>query len=293
MTERTKFRYALSALRTFFMFMIFCLVSSIAGKNLRQSPFQKQVFGFWDEVRYCRANFFYSLLIFFSLASVFCIHHIYLKRDYMEKDRADGKCRFILKSGYFLTDIAVIAVCCLSFPSVPPFSDLIYGFLPTVPSGKARLISSVVMLVSAAIIEFAAYYSTVSWWSGQKKKHKDETGNSPFFKFALQLILTAAVWAIAGSAVTVAVPMLSTFFAIIGAAGVPIAILLSALLALAVVLSCLRHLDAARQRRTFLRALDSDKEKIRFWAVVAKKLSPLSLSKRSYTLGLDKSAFLG
>ncbi len=251
MTEKTKYRYLLSALRTFLMFTVFCLVSSIAGKNLRQSPFQKQVFGFWNEGRYCQANFFYSLLIFFSLASVFCIHHIYLKRDFVKKDRLESKFRFIITSGYFLTDIAVIAVCCVIFPSVPPFSDLNYGFLSAVPSGRQRLISTAVMLALTMIIEFAAYYSTVGWWSGQKKKFKVEEGDAPFFKFALQMILTSVIWAIAGSAVTLAVPMLATFFAIIGAAKIPIAILLVLLIALGIALSGLRYLGVVRQRKAF------------------------------------------
>ena len=252
MPKNNKYRYMLSGFRTLFLFVLLCFSSGIAGLNIRMSLFQKYVAGFWNGTRYCQANFFYSLLIFFSLASVFCIHHIDLKKAFFDKDQAVGKCRFIFKSGFFWIDIAVIAACCIIFPVASPFTDLANGFFPSDTAAAQKLMSIVIILPAMAVIEFGAYLSTVSWWNGQREKYKTEENYSSFPKFAIQLALTVIAWTFAGSAVALAVPAVATFFAILTAAKIPIVMLLVILFAVSVALILLRYLAAARQRRAFV-----------------------------------------
>ena len=252
-------RIWLSVARSFLFYVIFSVTASLSGLSTRWSPFNnRQTVGFWSDGLYCKVNFFYSMIVFFSLASVFCVHHRFFKESVAEVKK-NGILRAVW-CRYFLIDSAVIAVCTAISP-ISPLSDLSGGFLTDLSPVLQRLTAVAIAVPVLIFINFLAYCSTVSWWAGQSKKKSDD-GEKPLLKFALQFGLTSVAWVLGGAAMTVVFPMLSTVFIVAGKAKGLLIILAAAAVILSVIMLWGRELKAIRQKKAFvshLRRLCKDK----------------------------------
>ena len=215
--KRLNKNYILSALRSFLLLTVFCFSSTLSGFAMRNNVvFQKHVQDFWNEQLYSKVNFYYSLFIFFSLASVFWLNQIYLKKSFLSENNRSGKIRFIFTSPYVWIEFAMISVCAFIFTLLPPFSDLIKGYFNVGYSLWAkRLFCLLISIPTLLTLDFLACLSTLNWWTREKKKKKTEAEKHPIVSFLVQLCSTVALWILGGYAIYVVVPMLYSLWPII------------------------------------------------------------------------------
>lgn len=212
-----KYHRILSVFRSFFLFTVFSIVSSISYVLITSARTIKQFRGFWTDELFNRVNFFYSLLILFSLTSVLFINNHKLKEDFENRKDDIGLVRFLLtNSEFWLAFVGYVFFIAL-LPILPPFGNLIKGFFADASGIDSWIIVLSIGAPTVFLIMLAACLSTLLFWAEKRKRQKN--GRNPLVNFALQLAYTSFFWMIGGFAVSVAYPMLATAFSILGALG--------------------------------------------------------------------------
>lgn len=207
-------------LRAFFLCLIFITMSAITFGAIQGGTENREVLGFWSEIRYNRVSFVYSLLIFFSYSEIFSLNDYGMKMRFYEKDAdSEGKLEFIFKrSGFPLSFAAVVAMTAFVsfvFPGIYPMSALINGFLHgyDLSALSKKIIALAILIVIIFIIMFFAHLSAVSWWAGQGQGKRNE--KKSVLRFILKIYLMAVLWAIGASVLIIVYPMFSTTLTII------------------------------------------------------------------------------
>ena len=246
-----KNRHIRSAFRSFLFFLLFCISSSLSGLYMKISVFNRNVGGFWNERLYCRVNFFYSLLMFFSIASVFCLNNTALKNSFLQSTHPQGKLRFILKNPCYLTELAIITVCCIFAPEVSLFGDFTYGYFAKYPFIARKSICLVIVLPALLLIHIFTYLSTVSWWSRQKRTKKKQEDTTTL-KFVRQLAITVAIWLIGGNCMSIVYPMMVSFYTILKVFKIPLLIFSAVLFIALFTVLWIRYLRTVCMRKAII-----------------------------------------
>ena len=195
------------------LYILYVVVSILAWLCLQTTTFENNIPGFWNTQLYFQVSCVYSFLIFFSLSSVFQLHHFKLKQRFYKENRSAPsilqKCGFIMRSSAFWIECATLLVCTSLFQIFPPISFLKKGFFNDLPTNR-QLLSISATLLLFVLLYFVAYLSTLGWWEQNIKGNQDE--KSPLSKLLIQLSYTVPIWLIGAYLLSIVYPMLTGFF---------------------------------------------------------------------------------
>ncbi len=234
MTEQRKQRLkriGAIAGRTSALYLLLVIVSFLSWAFLQTSAFQRNIEGFWSDTLYFQVGYVYSLLVFFSLASVFQIHNSALKKYFFDAERDRNSIFHImvltLKSTDFRIGSAVLAVLSVLLSGLPPLSLLKNGF--EAYDGAWETVLKVLASTPALwTIYLFATLSTLSWWRRDKRKSSEE--DRPLRGLLIQLTYTTLLWLLGGFLLSILWPLLSGFFKLIYRYLAPAILLLLAML---------------------------------------------------------------
>lgn len=248
-----KNKYILISLHSLLLFAILIIVSSFSETLIRIAGSVKEFRGFWTDVLFDRVNFFYSLIILFSLNNVFALNNLHLKTDF-ENSKDTGKLKFTLKNSCFWIECAIFSFCASVFTFFPPFTSLTYGFFSDLGAAEKYLLTLSIVIPVAFLIKLISYQSTLSFWSETSKKRKFKDTRNPTTVFILRLFFSSLIYIVGGFAVAIAFPMFSTAFSILGALKLSIIITVVLIVFAIIVISYLiRQYNAVRQKRAMLK----------------------------------------
>jgi hypothetical protein len=194
------------------LYGLYVMLSALCLFAMRHSMFLRYVEGFWTEVLFCRVSFVYSLVVLFSLFSIFTLYYSSYKTRFFHiwsrEPRFFEKCRFVLTAKEFWLQMGVVIGLIVIFPTRPAFSSLITGFFHGngfVPSPLVeKLIVTAIAVPLFLLIGFMAHMSTVNWWARQKKSSDD--GRFHPFKAARQLLFSMVLYVIAAIVLSLVYP---------------------------------------------------------------------------------------
>ena len=253
MTRKFKINIIISVIRALMLSVTLCISSTLASFNIQSSMFTRYVRDFWNIQLYNKVSFIYSLLIFFSIASVLCLYNISLKNTFVNRDKRSVKFFFILKNPLFWIEFAVIAAFFMAFSMLTPTVFLINGFLNDFSNFALKTLLSILLtLISFLILYYLAYHSTLSWWESQTKEKGAPSVLKTVILFVVQYVVTATLWVICGVAVSIVTPMLFTTYKVIGAFKIPLLIII---FILAITFATYRYAIIIYSRRKFIKKL--------------------------------------
>lgn len=202
--------------RVITLYLLYAAVSFLAWLFLHTTTFDNNIPGFWNAKLYYQVSSVYSLLMFFSLSSVFQLHHFRLKHRFYEENRSSPsilqKCRFILRSSAFWIECATLFVCASLFQIFPPIAFLENGFFTDLPASD-RFLAITASLFLFLLLYFSAYLSTLGWWGQHMKGEREE--KEPLTKLLIQLSYTIPIWLIGAYLLAIVYPMSTGFFKLI------------------------------------------------------------------------------
>lgn len=256
MTEQMKQslkRIGAIAGRTASLYLLLVIVSALSWALLQTPTFQKNTEGFWSDVLYFQVGYVYSLLVFFSLASVFQIHNSALKDYFFDaegnKDSIFRVIALTVKSTDFWIGSAALAVLSAVLSGLPPLLLLKNGF--EAYDGAWETVLKVLASIPALwVIYLLATLSTLSWW-GRDKRRSSEV-DRPLRGLLIQLTYTTLLWLLGGFLLSILWPLLSGFFKLIYQY-LALAILL--LLAVLLARTLIQYGVLLARRRSFLKKL--------------------------------------
>lgn len=196
-------------LRSFFFFLLFTILSIFTNAKIHYFYFYRGTSVFWNYEMAASASFIYSVLMLFSLASVFCLNNNKLKRSFLDGENSVGKFKFALRSKYFWIEFAMLAgFSGIFFYSAPICTELMSGFLANVNIIYELKTVIVFLIVVAAIfiIELVSFLLTLGWWSNQNEKDKAKDKKS--LEFLKQLGITVLAWFFTSYTITSIYPAL-------------------------------------------------------------------------------------
>lgn len=200
------------------VFFLLIFTSEIAGVLLRNPAFAKRLPMFWNEQLYCRVNFVYAVLAYFSFCEMLVLSDNYLCEAFYElKPRTLSfvkRCAFVFRRFDFWFEYVIIAFALLVFPSLAPFSDFADGFFP-----KVRSVYSLIPLLLAIlfVVRYIAYIVALGYWSCKSKIKlmSEKSGTTASFKTLLRYALVTVMWVLGGLAMSIVYPMIATIGAIL------------------------------------------------------------------------------
>jgi hypothetical protein len=250
-----KNKYVLYFLRALLLFAVLTVISSISFSLIGSAGSIRQFRGFWTNELYHRVNFFYSLLVLFSLNDVFALNDPYLKSD--REGNREGSVRFVLKRPYFWIEYVTFSICVASFPFFPPFSNLSNGFFAD--NNCKYPICLLIVLSAVLLIKLVCFASALNWWAEKEKRKKaGDCIELSFGRFILKLFFTSVIAIAGGFAVSVTFPMFSTAVTVLGT--LKLATIIVTLILIAAVILALaffRQAAASMQRRKLLKRIVS------------------------------------
>lgn len=204
------------------IYFIFFILNILCGENLRSKAFLRHVPEFWSLPLYCKVGFVFSLIMLFSLFSIFTLNDYSYKKRFF--DRADtkmsfkDKCGFIITDRAFLIELTTVLFWVLILPLRVFWFDLMHGFY------NSYLMLLVITPIVAVLI-FAAHMATVNWWMRQKaSKGYSFTQKSCLRTLIKQFAGTAIIYPISAFALSLVFPMLMTFWNIAKYLGIAIVV---------------------------------------------------------------------
>jgi len=235
-----------SVFKAFAFYFLFTFVAFFSGEMMTTTAFGRNLHGFWDEELYCTVNFFYSLFAFFVFSELILKNNDTLKiafAGYIEGGKKQcsplKKFKFIFTCIGFWIEIAVFSLLSLIFNNTSLFRDLRNGF----PKFSVCVLGMETPFLLAATfsLKALAYFTTISIWQQNPQKLRTDVATltivrkeqkasiSDYIGFsiapALKITLIAFFWGIGGSALSILIPMLVTFFTIINTAFLPVLII--------------------------------------------------------------------
>lgn len=194
----------LAAVGLYVLYAMFANLSLIAMRTSWLLPY---VIDFWNDQKFCAAAFLYSLVVLFSLFSIFTLHDASYRARFFEWRTSEPhffkKCQFILSGKEFWIQIGAIHALILFTSTRPTFGPMIDGFFPNQGVLLEKIYSTAIALPLFGVICFAAHMSTVNWWS--RYKSNVDPGFHPF-KAAWQLVSSGVLYVLAAGVITVIYP---------------------------------------------------------------------------------------
>ena len=200
-----------SFVRIGLLYVLFSFTSFLSWATLRSHFFEKYILDFWTQKLYFQAAFVCSLLIFFSLASVFLLNHPTMKADfysYCEMKKSSRGLIFLLKTPIFWMESIALLVFALLFSALPPLSFYQNGFLGSMTDN--RWLYSALGILILWIVYFCASLSTVSWWG--RPHQKKQVSKGTLRPLLVQLGYTVPAWILSGFLLSALVPLFSGVF---------------------------------------------------------------------------------
>ena len=157
------------------------------------------------------ASFIYSVIMLFSLSSVFCLNNNQLKRSFLDTENGVGKLKFALRSKYLWIEFGVLAgFSGIFFYSSPICSQLMSGFLVNVNIiyEVKTVLAFLIVAVIIFIIEITSFLLTLGWWLNQDEKAKAKDKRN--LEFLKELTITALAWFMTSYTITSVYPALWT-----------------------------------------------------------------------------------
>ena len=157
------------------------------------------------------ASFIYSVIMLFSLSSVFCLNNNQLKRSFLDAENSTGKLKFALRSKYLWIEFGVLAgFSGIFFYSSPICSQLMSGFLANVNIiyEVKTVLAFLIVTAIVFIIELLSFLVTLGWWSNQDEREK--ANNKRSLEFLKELCITVLAWFMTSYTITSVYPALWT-----------------------------------------------------------------------------------
>ncbi len=240
------------------LYTLYAIVSFLACLLLQTDNFDRNLGNaFWTHRLYFQVSYFYSMITFFSLASVFSLYDSALQARFLEARPRSliGACAFILTDRLFWVRCAVLGALAALFNVFPPHLFFRIAFAEGKETHVAWLLGALSVLLFM-LVYFLAVLSTVSWWGMiSKKSFERKTGVLPFL---FQLVYTTVLWLVGGYLMALIVPMTSGFFKLVYRYFV--GFLLVAVAAL-LVYAVIRYGGAMRQRKKLIKQLSRECER--------------------------------
>lgn len=242
------------------IYFIFIFINRLCRMNLRSSLFLKNVAGFWNVTLYGRVGFVFSLLLLFSLLSIFTLNDYHYKLRTLE--RTDLSASFLKKAKGVITDRAfiieafVFAFWVLVLPINIFWTDLLHGFY----NSPAMLF---VVLAAVLLLVFVAHVASVNWWlrkSAKTKKGYDFTQKDCMITLIKQFVTTAIIYPIAAVALSVVCPVVMTFWNVAAQLGIALFVILAVLIFVTLFSKWHRLFSARKKLIKGLKRLEAKKE---------------------------------
>ena len=196
-------------LRSFFFFILFFILSILTNAKIHYFYFYRGTSVFWNYQMASSASFIYSVIMLFSLSSVFCLNNNKLKRSFLDGENSVGKFKFALRSKYFWIEFGVLAgFSGIFFYSSPICSQLMSGFLVNVNIiyEVKTVLAFLIVAVIIFIIEITSFLLTLGWWLNQDEKAKAKDKRN--LEFIKELTITVLAWFFTSYTITSVYPAL-------------------------------------------------------------------------------------
>lgn len=193
------------------MYTLFIITSYICMFVLRSK--MKEIEDFWDQRLYGIFSFFYMLLIFFSLLSVFLMHDFPYKNRFFayrkERENGGGKFRFVLSSADFWIDVITLMALTVILPAGAYF-EFRNGFLFAVDVRFHFAFFLLCMLPCVLLVTFGAHISTVYWCARPSVKRYEEKRAKRVTEWIGQTVFSMVMYPIGAFALAFVVPILNS-----------------------------------------------------------------------------------
>ena len=162
--------------KTALLYAIYLLVSLWSSFSIASETFSdNNVKGFWNDRLYSGVAFFYSLLILFSMLSVFVLHDKVYRARFIEvaRETVGFKKRlvFVLRSKEAWIDIATLCVLPLIISPIA-YNNFVNAFLFGIDPTLQFVIFIVIFALCSALLSIIAYLSTLNWWARPKESRR-------------------------------------------------------------------------------------------------------------------------
>jgi len=213
---------ARTVLKSCFLYAIYGTATLPAAMLIRNRGIEKKyVQGFWNEELYCISSFAFSLIFFFSLASIFTLADRCYKERFAERCDTDtgifGKIKFIFTSPTFWLEAATITALIAIFPYLSPFSEFLYAFFGNsdLSFWKRNILITVAMVPLFFLIIFFAKLSTLNWWHRMMVKKTLLKEKRKLSSVLLQIIYTSAAYLVTSATLCIVIPMFYSIFIVL------------------------------------------------------------------------------
>lgn len=190
------------------IYFIFYMLRLHCSMNLRSKFFVANVQYFWDDALYCKVGAVFSLVLFFSLISIFTLNDYTYKKRFIEGNNSDigfaKKCRFVVTDRAFIIEAATICFWVAVLPMRILWFDVLRGFY------DSYIMLAIILPIMAALI-FLSHLATVNWWQRiSRKKGFSFSQKESLINLLKQFVVTAVLYSIAAFALSIVFPMITT-----------------------------------------------------------------------------------
>ena len=277
-------KYMVASAISFFQFTLFLIISALTEPSIRITGSIREFRGFWTNALFDRVSFFYSLIILFSLTSVFALNSIHLKTDFLKGNSKVKNLNFVLKSHLFWIEYAIFTLLSVLLFELLPFSNLTSGFFTHISRTNGNIAAIGITIPTIFLIKLMAYISTLNWWIEERKKKKFHGDRKPTSALIVQFFFTSLIYIFGGFAAAIATPMIATALSIIGAVKLSVILIVALVIFSVILISYLiKHTETVRRRRAMLKKVKSLGKTVGFSLETGKKpYSSSSLPDNTY-----------
>ncbi|MBO7176802.1 MAG: hypothetical protein J6W14_05455 [Clostridia bacterium] len=236
-----------------FLFLTYSNMKIYCLRAMKNNPYIRNVSGFWNAEMLCRAVFYLSLLMYFSLACIFALHDAPYRRRALGGGLGSftARAKAVLIGYEFWIEAAVLSLWVLFSASDVYFFDFVAGFYTDLDLSRAHWLTVGIMIPLLFVITFLAHLATVGWWA-RKEQPSNVTVRRRIRAFGKQLVFTCVMYLLMAFTLTPLYPMMATFGKVVNIHPllfvIPFGIVLIALLSY-------RYLRALLARYRFVRGL--------------------------------------
>lgn len=198
--------------KTALLYAIYLLVSLWSSFSIASETFSdNNVKGFWNDRLYSGVAFFYSLLILFSMLSVFVLHDKVYRARFIEvaRETVGFKKRlvFVLRSKEAWIDIATLCVLPLIISPIA-YNNFVNAFLFGIDPTLQFVIFIVIFALCSALLSIIAYLSTLNWWARPKESRRDAQKSQNAKSWIKQLLFSIFMYLLVAPLLSLVIPFL-------------------------------------------------------------------------------------
>jgi hypothetical protein len=238
------------------LYVVYALLSFwTTGIILVEAFRDRNTKGFWETDIVAAVGFFYSLIILYSLISIFVLHDIGYRQRFLAYAKEEigftKKLAFVLSSYELWIDVLTVSVLSLIIRPAA-YDDFEIGFLSFAEPQWRFPITLGVFVLCVVLLSAVAYMATVNWWSRPKERRREAEKSGSVKRWLGQLLFSAFLYLVTASMLIWVVPVLwsavLTFWMII------VAFTVFAIIGILAFVS-LKYLRALRHRRRLMKKM--------------------------------------